>query len=137
MDLAQQAVGVGLEGGEAAAVVPVFGLESAVESHGGDITIGEAEGAVSRRRQRVGETSLRDEAGGGGENATGVRVANRKRHTSYCIGEQVVGPMGAVAWEISLWQVLFTASPAMRGSEHACGLCAWAPSRLQQDRIGR
>src|ERR1022692_3158877 len=81
---AQQGGRVALEGGEAAPMVPVVRFQPAVDAHGGDVTIGASERAVARRRERVREARLGDEARGGGENAGGLGAVDLETHSYYC-----------------------------------------------------
>ena len=70
------------EGGELAPAVPVIRFESAIDAHGGDVTVGAAEGAIAGGREGVGESGLADEAGGGGEDAAGGCFVDGEVHSS-------------------------------------------------------
>ena len=66
---AQQFRRVCFERGELAPAPPVLRLRSAIDTHGGDVAVGAAESAVSRRSKRMREPGFGDESGGGRENS--------------------------------------------------------------------
>ena len=59
-------------------MLPVGRFEPAIDAHGGDITIGAADGAIARGRERMGESGPGDEAAGGAEDAAGFGVVDRE-----------------------------------------------------------
>src|SRR5665213_3513216 len=58
------------ESGELPPALPVLRLQPALNAHGGHVTIGAAERAIARGRERVRKPRLGDEAGGGAQDGS-------------------------------------------------------------------
>ena len=74
----KQGWGVCFEGCEVAPVLPVLRLEACLDAHRRDVAVRATVGAVTGRRQRVGEAGLFEEARYGREDAPGGRLIYRK-----------------------------------------------------------
>jgi hypothetical protein len=66
-------------------MLPIRALQSPIDAHRWDITIGAAESAVARRGKRVREPGLGNEAGRRGQNPSSLGIIDGKAHTSILV----------------------------------------------------